>query len=44
VEPGFMNAAEHGFALKPGSPCLGAGIDVVIPFHGEAPDLGAGTF
>ena len=44
VKPGFMNAAEHDLSLRLDSPCLGAGIDVGIPFHGRAPDLGAGTF
>ena len=44
VEPDFVNAAEHDFTLKRGSPLLGRGTDVGVPFSGNEPSIGAKPF
>lgn len=36
-----VDAAGGDFRLKPGSPLIDAGLDVGLPFHGKAPDIGA---
>ncbi len=37
-----FTAPENGdFSLKPGSPLIGSGIDVGLPYQGEAPSIGA---
>lgn len=40
-DPLFVNAANGDFHLQSNSPCIDQGIDVGLPFHGLAPDLGA---
>ena len=39
--PMFMDAANRDFRLKPGSPCIDAGMRVGAEFAGKAPDIGA---
>ncbi|MEI6389714.1 MAG: right-handed parallel beta-helix repeat-containing protein [Verrucomicrobiota bacterium] len=41
VDPGFVNAGVHNYALNSTSPARNMGINVGLPFTGIAPDLGA---
>jgi hypothetical protein len=40
AEPQFVGIEEGGYFLSPGSPAVDAGVDVGLPFAGDAPDLG----
>lgn len=42
--PLFFNAALHDFNLRENSPCIDAGVNVGLPYHGSAPDMGALEF
>ncbi len=41
LAPGFIDPENGDFSLEPGSPLVGAGVDVGLPFKGDAPDIGA---
>jgi hypothetical protein len=41
ADPGFVNLALRDLGLSPGSPLLGKGVNIGLPFSGSAPDLGA---
>jgi hypothetical protein len=40
VNPLFVNISQADFHLQNTSPCIDAGIDVGLPYNGNAPDLG----
>ena len=40
-DPLFENVSEGDFHLRAGSPAIDAGVDVGLPYNGDAPDLGA---
>lgn len=40
ADPLFINAAGENFKLQHGSPVLGVGVDVGLPYRGAAPDYG----
>jgi hypothetical protein len=40
-DPRFVNPAAANFRLRADSPCIDAGVDVGLPYHGSAPDMGA---
>jgi len=42
--PRFRDVTADDFHLKPTSPAIDAGVDVGLPYHGAAPDLGAFEF
>jgi len=42
--PQFRDLGADDFRLKPTSPAIDAGVDVGLPYHGSAPDLGAFEF
>lgn len=42
--PQFRDLGADDFRLKPTSPGIDAGVDVGLPYHGTAPDLGAFEF
>ncbi|MCB0300939.1 MAG: right-handed parallel beta-helix repeat-containing protein [Calditrichaeota bacterium] len=44
AEPMFSNPANDNFSLKAESPAIDAGIQIGLPFHSVAPDLGAIEF
>jgi len=39
-DPLFVNDVEGDFHLRPNSPAIDAGVDVGLPYNGNAPDLG----
>jgi parallel beta-helix repeat protein len=39
--PRFINASGKDFHLQSGSPCIDAGTNMGLPYHGAAPDMGA---
>ncbi len=41
VAPAFVAPEKGDFSLEPGSPLIDSGIDVGMPYEGEAPDVGA---
>ena len=41
VDPLFVAPGSEDFRLSPGSPMIDAGLDIGLPFCGNAPDLGA---
>ena len=41
LAPEFTAPEKGDFSLKPGSPLIGSGIDVGLPYQGEAPNTGA---
>lgn len=40
-DPLFVNYEDSVFTLQAGSPCIDAGVDVGLPYVGDAPDMGA---
>jgi hypothetical protein len=40
-DPLFVKPANNDFRLRAGSPAIDAGVDVGLPFQGDAPDIGA---
>jgi hypothetical protein len=40
-DPRFRDGKHRDFRLRPASPCVGAGVDVGLPFEGKRPNLGA---
>lgn len=43
-DPLFVSPLDGDYHLQAGSPLIDAGIDVGLPFSGEAPDIGAYEF
>jgi len=41
LAPEFTAPENGDFSLKPGSPLIGSGIDVGLPYQGKAPNIGA---
>lgn len=41
ADPLLRDRKAGDFRLKPGSPCIGTGVDVGLPFTGKTPDRGA---
>jgi hypothetical protein len=41
LDPQFVDPTVPDVRLEPGSPCIDAGDDVGLPYHGAAPDMGA---
>lgn len=41
ADPKFVNPASRDFHLRAGSPAIDAGVDVGLPYSGQAPDVGA---
>ncbi len=39
-DPRFVDPQLRDFSLRPDSPCIDAGIDVGLPYQGNAPDIG----
>ena len=44
VDPQFVDLAAPDVYLRPGSPCIDAGVDVGLPYLGSGPDMGAFEF
>jgi len=44
VDPQFVDLTVPDVHLRPGSPCIDAGVDVGLPYLGSAPDMGAFEF
>lgn len=40
ADPLFISEADSNFNLQFGSPCIDAGVDVGLPYQGDAPDIG----
>jgi len=40
VDPLFVNISQADFHLQGNSPCIDAGVDIGLPYNGNAPDLG----
>jgi hypothetical protein len=41
ANPMYVNAGAHDYHLQSGSPLIGKGTNVGLPFSGSAPDIGA---
>jgi len=41
LEPSFVDAGRGDFNLREDSPCIDAGTDIGLPYHENAPDMGA---
>lgn len=44
VDPNYTNLASNIFTLNTGSPCINTGVNVGLPFNGNAPEMGAYEF
>jgi len=44
VNPLFINTSQGDFHLQTNSPCIDAGLDIGLPYNGNAPDMGCYEF